>query len=101
MGVMQAIGLEDSQVLELLVSRWPGWCQQVPDLALLADPSSIDVWRRAAPASVVDRVLHGLGQLAARDGGDDRDAATVLAWLMMPAAVRPVGCSGRCGSGYR
>jgi hypothetical protein len=88
MGVMQAMGLEDSRVLELLVGRWPGWCLRVPDLELLPDPSSIDVWRRAAPAHVVDRVLHGLAELAARDGGDDRDAAAVLAWLMMPAAVR-------------
>lgn len=88
MGVMQVMGLEDSQVLALLVERWPDWCRQAPDLALLADPSSIDLWRRAAPANVVDRVLHGLAELAALDGGDDRDAASVLAWLMMPAAVR-------------
>ena len=88
MGVMQAMGLEDSQVLGLLVERWPGWVEQVPDLAILADPAQIDVWRRTAPASLVDRVLHGLAELAGRDGGDDRDAAQVLAWLMMPAAVR-------------
>lgn len=88
MGVMQAMGLENSQVLELLIKQWPAWCRQVPELALLTDPSSIDAWRRSAPANEVDRVLHGLGQLAARDGGDDRDAASVLAWLMMPAAVR-------------
>ncbi len=88
MGVMQAMGLEDSQVLGLLVERWPGWVEQVPDLALLADPERIDAWRRTAPAHVVDRVLHGLAELAGRDGGDDREAAQVLAWLMMPAALR-------------
>jgi hypothetical protein len=88
MGVMQAMGLEDSQVLGLLVERWPGWVEQVPELALLADPAQIDAWRRTAPAHVVDRVLHGLAELAGRDGGDDRDAAQVLAWLMMPAALR-------------
>ena len=46
MGVMQAMGLEDSQVLGLLVERWPGWAEQVPDLALLADPE--EIWREGA-----------------------------------------------------
>ena len=88
MSVMQAMGLENEQVLALLVERWPGWCRQVPDLGLLAEPARIDAWRRAAPAAQVDLVVRGLAQLAATDGGDDLDAAQVLAWLMMPVAVR-------------
>jgi hypothetical protein len=88
MSVMQAMGLENEQVLALLVERWPQWCREVPDLELLAEPARIDAWRRAAPAAQVDRVLRGLAQLADRDGGDDVDAARVLAWLLMPVAVR-------------
>jgi hypothetical protein len=88
MSVMQAMGLENEQVLNLLVERWPQWCSQVPDLQLLAEPANIDAWRRAAPAGQVDLVLRGLAQLASKDGGDDLDAARVLAWLLMPVAVR-------------
>ncbi len=88
MSVMQAMGLDNEQVLDLLVERWPQWCRKVPDLELLAEPARIDAWRRAAPAAQVDRVLRGLAQLAATDGGDDLDAARVLAWLLMPVAVR-------------
>lgn len=32
--------------------------------------------------------MRGLAELAARDGGDDTDAATVLAWLLLPTAIR-------------
>lgn len=88
MSVMQAMGLDNEQVLDLLVERWPQWCLEVPNLELLAEPAMIDAWRRAAPAAQVDRVLRGLAQLAATDGGDDVDAARVLAWLLMPVAVR-------------
>lgn len=88
MSVMQAMGLDNEQVLDLLVERWAQWCLEVPDLELLAEPAMIDAWRRAAPAAQVDRVLRGLAQLAAEDGGDDLDAARVLAWLLMPVAVR-------------
>lgn len=88
MSVVKALGLVDDQVIELMVRRWPSWCERVPALAGLADPAGVDVWRRAASPAEVDAVLQGLAELAARDGGDDTDAARVLAWLLLPTAIR-------------
>ena len=39
--------------------------------------------------------LCGLAQLAAADGGDDVDAAKVLAWVLLPAACRVAGSFAR------
>ena len=46
--------------------------------ALRADPAH---WQTA------NQVLLALARLAAEDGGNDREAALVLAWLMLPAAA--------------
>jgi hypothetical protein len=88
MSVVKALGLVDDQVIALMVRRWPSWREQVPALGSLADPAGVDAWRRAADPAEVDAVLRGLAELAARDGGDDTDAATVLAWLLLPTAIR-------------
>jgi hypothetical protein len=88
MSVVKALGLVDDQVIALMVRRWPSWCERVPDLGSLANPAGVDEWRRAAGPVEVDAVMRGLAQLAARDGGDDTDAATVLAWLLLPTAIR-------------
>lgn len=88
MSVVKALGLVDDQVIALMVRRWPSWCERVPDLGSLADPAGVDAWRRAAEPVEVDAVMRGLAELAARDGGDDTDAATVLAWLLLPTAIR-------------
>lgn len=88
MSVVLALGLDDDQVIDLMVRRWPQWCQKMPRLGLLTEPGLVDVWRRSAPAQEVDSVLLGLAELAAEDGGDDVDAAAVLTWLLLPAAVR-------------
>jgi hypothetical protein len=88
MSVVKALGLVDGQVIELMVRRWPSWCERVPDLCHLAHPAGVDGWRRAADPVEVDAVMRGLAELAARDGGDDTDAATVLAWLLLPTAIR-------------
>ena len=48
----------------------------------------LDAWRRAAEPALANDVLLGLARLAAFDGADDRDAALVLAWLLLPTALR-------------
>lgn len=88
MSVVKALGLVDDQVIELMVRRWPCWCERVPALDGLADPAGVDAWRRAADPVEVDAVMRGLAELAARDGGNDTEAATVLAWLLLPTAIR-------------
>lgn len=88
MSVVRALGLDDDQVIDLIVRRWPQWCKEMPRLGLLTEPALVDVWRRSAPAHDVDVVLLGLAELSAQDGADDVDAAAMLAWLLLPAAVR-------------
>jgi hypothetical protein len=88
MSVVLALGLDDDRVIDLMERRWLQWCQEMPSLGLLTEPALVDVWRRSAPAQDVDSVLLGLAELAADDGGDDVDAAAVLAWLLLPSAVR-------------
>ncbi|MBN9103591.1 MAG: hypothetical protein J0I14_01185 [Propionibacteriaceae bacterium] len=88
MSVVKALGLVDEQVIALMMRRWPSWSERVPAVGSLSDPAGVDAWRRAAGPAEVDAVLRGLAELAARDGGDDTDAATVLAWLLLPTAIR-------------
>jgi hypothetical protein len=80
-----------SYASELAVQAWPRWCAQQPNLCVVAEPALLDAWLRAADPAAADQVLQALVQLAARDGGDDEAAATVMAWVMLPAAARVAG----------
>lgn len=91
MSVASSLQITRSYASELAIQGWPRWTEQQPRLEVVADPAQLDVWlRRAAPADA-DEVLQALVQLAARDGGDDEAAATVMAWVMLPAAAKVAG----------
>lgn len=88
MNVTEMLGLHDEDMARLVESRWPDWVAIDGRLSVVEDPSRLDGWRRKAAPDATNSVLLGLARLAALDGGDDPDAARVLAWLVMPAALR-------------
>jgi len=88
MNVTEMLGLQDEQMEALVEDQWAGWAGVEPRLAVVHDPERLDAWRRKAAPETANAVLLGLARLAAFDGGDDTDAALVLAWLLMPTALR-------------
>ncbi|MGN6606014.1 MAG: hypothetical protein ACTHMS_03245 [Jatrophihabitans sp.] len=63
------------------------WAQLEPDLHGMTDPQQIrDVVADRAQFAQTDQLFAALLRLAATDGGDDRNAALLLAHLMAPAA---------------
>lgn len=53
---------------------------------MVEDPSRLRAWRRTADPATADDVIHALASLASTQGADDRDAALVVAWLLVPGA---------------
>lgn len=88
MNVTEMLGLQDERMGVLVEGRWAAWADVEPRLARVGDPSRLDAWRRGAPPETANAVLLGLARLAAFDGGDDPEAALVLAWLLLPTALR-------------
>ena len=90
MSVAVALNLDHQFVQGLIRDRWAMWCVVVPALAQVPDSARLKEWLRATseedPESAND-VLLAMAELAAKDGADDEAAATVLAWLMLPAAA--------------
>lgn len=86
MSVARALGLGEAEIQRLIAGRWNDWVHLAPDLRLVEDPEQLGEWMRTAPLATSDLILHSLAQLAAEDGADDRDAALLLCWLMLPAA---------------
>ena len=88
MNVTEMLGLQDERMEALVECRWVDWVDLEPRLAVVGDPAELDVWRRSASHEIANDVLLGLAMLAAVDGADDTDAALVLAWLLLPTALR-------------
>lgn len=88
MNITEMLGLQDERMTSVVREHWAGWIAFEPRLAVVDDPAGLDAWRRAAHPAVANDVLLGLARLAAFDGADDRDAALVLAWLLLPTALR-------------
>lgn len=91
MSVASALNLTREAVQAIIVEQWPGWAARLPALLRVDHPADLDRWLRDADPAAADDVLGGLAQLAAADGGDDVDAAKVLAWVLLPAACRVAG----------
>lgn len=91
MSVASSLQITRTYASELAAQGWPRWTELQPRLLVVADPSQLDAWLREAPPAEADEVLQALVQLAASDGGDDEAAATVMAWVMLPAATRIAG----------
>lgn len=85
MSVEEALGISTERAMEIVERRWPDWVRVRPVLRA-ADPSDLRRWLRQGDARKVGEVMHALAWLSAKDGGDDLEAATLVAWLMAPAA---------------
>lgn len=86
MCVESALGITAEMAMEIVERRWPDWVAARPSLAGL-DPLQAGRWLRGtSPTACAAR--YEVAVLAAEDGGDDVDAASVLAWAMLPAACR-------------
>jgi len=88
MYITEMLGLQDERMEALVEGHWAAWVAVEPRLARVRDPMRLDAWRRGVAPETANAVLLGLARLAAFDGGDDTDAALVLAWLLLPTALR-------------
>lgn len=89
MCVADHLGCEDPDSVAMTAarSRWPKWCERVPDLAVVAELDELREWTRTAQVKDKDRVVGALAQLTR----DDQAAATVIVWLLVPGATRLAG----------
>jgi hypothetical protein len=87
MSVETALGISAEMAREIIERRWPDWVAASPALALV-DFQDVRRWLRASDCKAAGDALHALAGLAAKSGGDDVEAATVLAWAMLPAACQ-------------
>jgi hypothetical protein len=85
MGVARCLGLDDvsGPALAVAAVAWERWCHLEPDLAVVDDLLNLPDWTRRAPVAAKDGLLVRLH----RKAQDDAEAATVLAWLLLPAAT--------------
>jgi len=88
MNVTEMLGLQDDRMEALVEGHWAAWVAVEPRLARVGDPMRLDAWRREAAPDAANAMLLSLARLAAFDGADDTDAALVLAWLLLPTALR-------------
>jgi hypothetical protein len=87
MSVEEALGISTEMAMEIVGRRWPDWTKTRP---VLRQVEVADVGRRLreGDARTVGEVMHALAWLAATDGGDDVEAASVVAWMLVPVAGR-------------
>lgn len=88
MNVTEMLGLQDERMEALVEDHWAAWAEIEPRLRMVDDSARLDPWRRKAAPETANAVLLGLARLAAFDGADETDAALVLAWLLLPTALR-------------
>lgn len=91
MSVAEHLGLDDpsSELIDRAGRRWPGWCTSDPRLAVMTDAPGVKRWTLTADRDHADDVLRALTTLAASESGNDRAAAMVLCWTVLPAAAMP------------
>jgi hypothetical protein len=94
MCIARELGLESIDPLDIVQAHWSDWATAQPALLAVKVPTDLPAWtervRDQASEQVhceVNEVLRSLATLGASDGGDDPQAALVLAWLMLPAAA--------------
>lgn len=90
-GVARLLGIDDvaSGVLAVAARRWPDWADRDDRLRVVPDLTGLRAWLRASNATESDPLLLALaerGTVPAVGGGDDRVAASVLAFAVLPGA---------------
>ncbi len=85
MSVETELGL-GSNLESVMAAAWPSWTIRQPALGRVDDPRRLRAWLQDADPTEADEVVYGLAWLASTKGGHDRDAALVLAWLLVPGA---------------
>lgn len=86
MSVAKCLGLDgvDAPAMVAAAVAWQRWCHQDLELAVVDDLLDLPGWTRRATIAAKDVLLARLHRLAI----DDAEAATVLAWLLLPGATR-------------
>ena len=87
MSVETALGASAATANQIIERRWADWLETRPALAG-ADHVNLRGWLRTASTVAANGALYDLAVLAATDGGDDTEAALVLAWCLLPSACR-------------
>ena len=87
MSVETALGISAEMAEGIIERRWSQWVSHCPALQQV-DSSNLRGWLRTSDVDVSGPALYELAQLAPARGGDDVDAASVLAWAMLPTACR-------------
>ena len=87
MSVEEALGITDEVAIQIVKRRWSDWATDHPVLRK-AKVDDLRNWLRCSDARTVGDVMHALACLGATDGGDDLDAAKLVAWLLVPVAGR-------------
>jgi len=85
MSIAGLLGFENDRYVQLVAEGEGGF---VLDQGDQPQTARLHAWHQDACPVRVNRFLSGLARLAAADGGDVEDAARLLAWLMLPAALR-------------
>lgn len=88
MDIAKQLGVDDLELPRMQAARhsWSRWCTADPEFAVVDTLAELPQWTRDAGRPETDRVLATLAGLTAYDG----DAATVLAWLLVPGVNRIV-----------
>lgn len=86
MSVAKCLGLHDVEgpAMVAAAAAWQRWCHQDPELAVVDDLLDVPGWTRRATTASKDSLLVRLHWLAQVDA----EAASVLAWLLLPGATR-------------
>lgn len=89
MSVAKCLGIDDptGPALTAAARAWARWCHRDPDLAVVDDLDDLPSWTRVASRPNADALLATLHRMAQ----DDAEAATVLAWLLVPGATTIAG----------
>lgn len=94
MTIEQALGLEpDSPTIHRLETLWTDWAQADPRIAV-STFEDLREFQRVGDRDQLRALIGALAGMATIDGDDDPDAATALAFLLIPGAVM-VACGLR------
>lgn len=89
MSVATHLDLDRTTPPPTAVQAWPGWVAGDARLVAVPDPVELRSWLQTQPAEEVNGVLLALADLSRATGPvDDRRAALLLAWALLPGACQ-------------